>query len=105
MHVWLAAEILVRRFDMTAQMRSCVPWPAWVIEDRTRNGDQVSITCGHDSFSLFEACNQTNGNHGDGNLLLDGTGQRNLIAWSNWNVLPKAQSATGNVDGIAATGF
>ena len=36
---WLGAKILVWRANMSPKLRSGVPGPAWVVEDRTRQSD------------------------------------------------------------------
>ena len=58
----LAAEILIGRFDVAAEMGGCVPRPTRIVENCSRNRNEVGVTGGDDGLGLLVASNQSNGN-------------------------------------------
>ena len=60
----LRPQILVGPFHMRTEVRSSMPRPARVVEDRARKCDQVGITGTDNGFGLLKLGNESDSDHG-----------------------------------------
>ncbi len=52
-----------------------MPWPTRIVKDCPRDSDKVSVAGSQNTFYLLELCDQTNGDDGNVDCLLDGTSE------------------------------
>src|SRR6266702_2176190 len=98
----LRAQIGAGCTHMCAKLRCGVPRPAWVVEDGARDRDEIGVARPDDGFGLPEIRDERHSDPWPLDRLLNGTRQRNLIVWSDRNLMCRMQSAAGNVNGTEA---
>src|SRR6516164_7825614 len=86
-------------------MRGGMPRPARVVENRTRQRDQVGVAGTDDGFSLVKLGDEPDGDHGDARCLLHGAREWHLITWSDWDLLGWSETAARHVNCSAAARF
>src|SRR3974377_327506 len=84
-------------------MRSGMPGPARVVENRPRKCDEVSIAGPDNGFGLLKLGNQPDGDHRYAFCFLHGACQRHLVARSERDLLGLRETAARYVNGGAAT--
>jgi hypothetical protein len=97
----LRAEILVGDFDLRAEMRSGLPRPARIVQDRAGERDDIGITGTYNGFRLLEFGDQTHGDDGHAGGSLDRASERNLVVGPNRNLLRRCETAAP--EGIRVT--
>src|ERR1700751_1459238 len=78
-----------------------MPWPARIVENRPRKGDQVSITSTDNGFGLLKLGNEPYGDHGHARFPLHGPRELHLIARTDRNLRRRSETATRHVNGGA----
>src|SRR3569623_1957803 len=76
----LRAEILRRRLHARSQVSGGVPRPARIVKHAPGERDHVGVAGADDGFGLLEVRDEADGDHGHRDRLLDGAGERNLVA-------------------------
>ena len=79
----LAAKILFGRINGFPEMRGSVPRPARIVEDRSRDRNEISIPRCQYGFRLFEVSNETDSDHRYLDCVFDGARERYLVAWTD----------------------
>src|SRR5262249_3406321 len=89
----LGPKILFGRTNLRSELRCGVPGPTRIVDNRTRQGDHVSIAGRDDGFGLLEAGDEPDRDYRHSNDGLDGSRERHLIAWSHGYLLGEVEPA------------
>ena len=82
-----------------------MPRPTWIVKNGSRKRDHVGITGSDDGLGMGWLGNEPYGHDWNANGSLDGPGKRNLISWSNGNLLIRVQAPGRNMDRVHAACF
>src|SRR6187551_2532632 len=87
------APILRWRFDTGAELRGCMPWPAWVVKHPAGESDQIRLAAGDDVFRLPRISDQADGCGVDPGRLLYCLRERHLVAGAERDFLERRNTA------------
>ena len=101
----LRAEVLGRRLDLAPERGGRVPRPPRIVENAAGKRDEVSVSGADDGFGLLELGDQSDRDYRHVDALLHRTGEGNLVAGADGDLLARIEAAAGNVDRRAAARF
>src|SRR5882757_5143914 len=102
---WWRTPIGWRGKNLSTQLGSGVPRPAWVIKHSTCQRDDIGFTPADDVFGLLRLGDQADGNGGEAGGRSDRIGKRHLVARRSGYFLQRRNTARGDGDPVGAALF